>query len=467
MSELDAKTSYPLGWIRPLVAGAGPRYLQIVDLIGDAIRLEKLAPGDQVPPQRSLAAALGVDLTTVTRAYTEARNRGLIESFGGRGSFVATPRNAAGAVRIDLGMNVPPQPSGRSLGDLVRTGVDELFLRQSSERLSAYDTGSLNASAIQAGQAWLGPALGDLAHGNLIMSAGTQAAIFAILLSVTRRGDTVLCDPMTYPGFLLAARKLDLRVAAVAADASGVTPDGIEKAHRATGASVIYLNPTLHNPTTQTMPAERREAVAATLRKLKMTLLEDDPYRFLLNDAPPPLATFTGGLRTYYMASLSKCLWPSLRTAFVLVPEDGDSEALQENLRASGMGGSPLLFGLSEQWIRTGMARQLLVEVQREARARQTLARSVLPRSAVAHPSGLHIWLPLPPQWNSQIFADTLEQRGIAVASSDAFSTEPDLGNAVRISVGGAASQPELSNALQQISNLLQEDRRRSVRPVV
>ncbi|WP_420997660.1 PLP-dependent aminotransferase family protein [Cupriavidus sp. 30B13] len=467
MPELDSKASRPLAWIRPLVAGAGPRYLQIVDLIADAIRQDKLAPGDQVPPQRSLAAALGVDLTTVTRAYTEARNRGLIESFGGRGSFVATPSNAAGAARIDLSMNVPPQPSGRSLGDFVRTGVDELFLRQSSERLSAYDTGGLNSSAIQAGRAWLGPALGDLAHGKLVMSAGTQAAIFAILLSVTRRGDTVLCEPLTYPGFLLAARKLDLRVVAVQTDDEGIMPDALESAQRSTGAGIVYLNPTLHNPTTRTMPAGRREDIAAMLRKLKMTLIEDDPYGFLLNDAPPPLATFTGGERTYYMASLSKCLWPSLRTAFVLMPEDGDGAAVQENLRASGMGGSPLLFGLSEQWIRTGMARQLLVEIQREARARQTLARSLLPKSASAHPSGLHIWLPLPPQWNSQLFVDTLEQRGIIVAGSDAFGTEPDLGNAVRISVGGAASQPQLRNALQQISHLLQEDRRRGARPIV
>jgi DNA-binding transcriptional MocR family regulator len=467
MTEHDSKEPPRFAWVRPLVVGAGPRYLQIADLIGDAIRSGTLGPGDQIPPQRSLAAALGVDLTTVTRAYTEARHRGLIASFGGRGSFVATTRDAAGAVRIDLSMNVPPQPSGFNLGELVRAGIDELFRRQSSERLSSYDTGSLHFSAIQAGQAWLEPAIGDLAHRSLIMSAGTQAAIFAILLSITRRGDTVLCDPLTYPGFLLVARKLDLRVVSVDVDEQGAIPYSIEETQRATGAKVIYLNPTLHNPTARTMPEGRRREVANTLGKLKMTLIEDDPYWFLLNDAPPPLVTFTGGQRTYYMASLSKCLWPSLRTSFVLVPDEGDSGLLLENLRASGMGGSPLLFGLSEQWIRTGMARQLLVEVQREARARQTLARSILPKSAYAHPSGLHIWLPLPPQWNSQNFADALEQRGIALATSDAFGTQPNLGDAVRISVGGATSQPELNSALQQISSLWQEDRRRGSRPIV
>jgi len=255
----------------------------------------------------------------------------------------------------------------------------------------------------------------------------------------------VLCDPLTYPGFLVAARTLGLRVVPVDVDEDGVIPDCIEKAQRASGAKLIYLNPTLHNPTARTMPASRRQEVASTLSKLKMTLIEDDPYWFLLNDAPPPLVSFTGGQRTYYLASLSKCLWPSLRTAFVLVPAESDGSVLQETLRASTIGNSAMLAGLAEQWIRTGVARQLLVDVQREARARQTLARSILPNSGYAHPSGLHIWLPLPPQWNQQSFADVLEQRGIAIATSDAFSTQPNLGDAVRISVGGATSQPELS----------------------
>ena len=56
-------------WLKPLVAGSGPRYLQIADLIAHAVRDGELKPGDQVPPQRWLATELGVDLTTVTRAY--------------------------------------------------------------------------------------------------------------------------------------------------------------------------------------------------------------------------------------------------------------------------------------------------------------------------------------------------------------------------------------------------------------
>lgn len=45
-------------WIQPLAPGAGPRYVQIADLIAQAVRSGKLAAGDQIPPQRWLAAEL-------------------------------------------------------------------------------------------------------------------------------------------------------------------------------------------------------------------------------------------------------------------------------------------------------------------------------------------------------------------------------------------------------------------------
>lgn len=57
------------GWIRPLQEGAGPRYLQIARMVIHAVEEGRLATGDRLPPQRELARYLGVDLTTITRAY--------------------------------------------------------------------------------------------------------------------------------------------------------------------------------------------------------------------------------------------------------------------------------------------------------------------------------------------------------------------------------------------------------------
>jgi DNA-binding transcriptional MocR family regulator len=288
-----------------------------------------------------------------------------------------------------------------------------------------------------------------------------------VLLSTTKRGDTILSEALTYPGFLLAAQQLGLRVVGLEADQEGVLPEAIERWHREAGARVIYLNPTLQNPTGGSMPEGRREAIAATLLKLGMTLIEDDPYRYLLNDAPPPIVTFTGGERTYYLTSLSKCLWPSLRTSFLLAPREHSSGELQDTLRASSMGCSPLLTAVAEEWMRSGMAKQLMLDIQREVRARQTLARNVLPKEISTHPTGLHIWMPLPAYWNRQLFAHALEQQGVLVACSDAFSVASNTVDAVRLSVGGARDQGMLNQALQQIAALLHEDRRRGGRTIV
>lgn len=460
---------HPTHWITPLRIGSGPRYLQIARMIEHAIESGALHPGDQIPTQRALAEQLGVDLTTVTRAYAQARKQGWISATTGRGSFVAQPALATDdAGMVDLGMNVPPTPPG--LDALLRQGLDELLQTQGTRQLSSYDPVTIAEQALQAGRDWLKPALGAQAlHQPLLLAAGTQAALCSILMSCCRTGDTVLCDPLTYPGFLLAARRLQLRIVAVEGDEAGMRPDALQATLHATNARLLYLNPTLHNPTTHTMPAERREAIAAVLRQQQVTLIEDDPYRPLLSDAPPPLTHWTGGERSYYVASLSKTVWPSLRTAFVLAPGQAMADEVQDCLRATGMGGSPLLAGMAAQWMASGQARRMAREVQREARLRQAVARELLPPQARADASGLHAWLPLPSHWSAPVFLHALQERGISVAPAAAFAVDGRGPEAVRLSLGAASDIAQLRPALEAVARLWHSGQARTIRmrPVV
>src|SRR6185295_16566626 len=101
------------GWVSEIAGRDGPRYQAIADAMADAIARGVLRPGERLPTHRALAEALGVDLTTVTRAYAEARRRGLIEGTVGRGTFVrgaAVMAEPDAAAPIDLTMNLPPLP---------------------------------------------------------------------------------------------------------------------------------------------------------------------------------------------------------------------------------------------------------------------------------------------------------------------------------------------------------------------
>ena len=58
---------------------AGPIYLSVARAIAADVQAGKLRAGDRLPAQRDLADAIGVTVTTVTRAYAEAQRLGLID----------------------------------------------------------------------------------------------------------------------------------------------------------------------------------------------------------------------------------------------------------------------------------------------------------------------------------------------------------------------------------------------------
>src|SRR6185437_14924144 len=114
-----------MDWVPTLSEWQGPVFLRIVDALAADIASGRLVRGQKLPTHRALASALNIDLTTVTRAYGEARRRGLLDAQVGRGSFVSetTARAGDGPIKIDLSMNVPPQPVEANLDLRIAQGL--------------------------------------------------------------------------------------------------------------------------------------------------------------------------------------------------------------------------------------------------------------------------------------------------------------------------------------------------------
>jgi DNA-binding GntR family transcriptional regulator len=64
-------------------------YLQVADHITARIGEGELAPGARLAAERDLAAEYGVSYDTIRRATAVLRDRGLIVTIVGRGTFVA------------------------------------------------------------------------------------------------------------------------------------------------------------------------------------------------------------------------------------------------------------------------------------------------------------------------------------------------------------------------------------------
>lgn len=64
-------------------------YLAVADHIAARIAAGDWAPGDRLPPERELATEYKVAYLTVRRAAEELRNRGLITTVHGKGTYVS------------------------------------------------------------------------------------------------------------------------------------------------------------------------------------------------------------------------------------------------------------------------------------------------------------------------------------------------------------------------------------------
>jgi len=437
------------------VRSGGPVYLGVLEALAEAIRAGELQPGDRLPPQRAVADRLGVDLTTVTRAYAAARERGLLEGTVGRGTFVRPRRDEDETGVVDLSMNLPPPPQGLSLGRLLQETTAAILQRTDAATLMAYHPGAGALGQRIAGARWLAPVLGEVPAERVLVAPGAQAALAAVLSQVCKRGDTVVAETLTYPGFRAVAAQLDLRLVACPMDAEGPVPAVLERLCAEHRPKAIYLVPTMQNPAASTQGRARRAHVARIATAADAWIVEDDAYSRLCETPPQALAALAPE-RTFHIATLAKCLTPGLRIAYVVAPPGDPAARVAEALRATALMAAPLMAAVAATWIREGTAEALLKAVRAEAVARRALAAEALP-DAVGAPESLHVWLPLARGAPADRLRLAAQARGLSLTAGDAFAIADEAPDGVRISLGAASKRPVLAEALRTIAALVRE----------
>src|SRR5271156_328552 len=93
-------------------------YEQIVQQVEDSILKGQLKPGDQLPAERDLAQRFGVSRTAVREAVKTLREKGLVEAYSGRGTFVTNGTSQAMRQSLDLMIRINPQEGLSNLAEL-------------------------------------------------------------------------------------------------------------------------------------------------------------------------------------------------------------------------------------------------------------------------------------------------------------------------------------------------------------
>jgi len=449
-----------LSWRPRMAEGGQLKSVAIVDALEEDIRSGRVRPGTRLPPQRAIAQALSVDLTTVTRAFNEARRRGLIDAKVGSGTFVR--RLAEGGRSelyadpvVDLSLNIPPQPAAAGLRHLIPDTIADLLSSEQGMLHLRYQesTGSLPDRA--AGAMWLSARIGSVKPSSVLLASGAQSAVFAVCDCLVKPGEAIAAGFVTYPGLSAIAHQRGYVLEPVAMDENGIIPESFEERCQLAAPKALYLVPSIDNPTTATLPEARRHSIVAIARRHGVAIIEDDPYSSLLRDAPVSFAELAPEL-TWHIETLSKCATPALRIAYVLAPSDAQASRLAGVLRAMNLMAPPLNAAIASRWITMGRLDDIRNAIRDESAARQALARSLLGRFDYAADShGHHLWLRMPPYWRAAELANHAERAGFAVVPSSAFAVSGTHPEAVRISLGVATDREQLIQTLKLLSDLL------------
>ncbi|MEE4544955.1 PLP-dependent aminotransferase family protein [Streptomyces sp. V4-01] len=420
-------------------------FRRVADAVAAQIAAGRLRAGERLPTQRAFARRHGIADSTASRVYAELARRGLVVGEVGRGTFVRATAPPAGpalaeptaAARVDLELNYPVVAGqsamlGASLARLARPDVLEAALRPA---------GAAGTAAARRATASLLARQGWTPDPDTVLFAGNgRQAIAAALAALVPTGGRLGVEAFTYPVVKALAGRLGITLVPLACDAHGLSAQALLAAHREAPLAAVYLQPTLHNPLTTTMPDARRAELAAALRETDGVAVEDAIWSFLReDDAPPPLAGYAPE-RVILADSLSKRLAPGLTLGFALAPPPLAGR-LATALRSGAWTATGYALEAATGWLTDGTATAVAAAKRADAEDRQGIAAAALAGYALrTDPRSYFCWWDLPEPWRADTFTAAAARNGIAVTPAASFAVGPHRApNAVRI---GLASPP-------------------------
>lgn len=450
---------------QPHLSGQGPLYFQLAQAIGSAVKEGELPAGFKMPTHRALADQLGVTTGTITRAYREAEHQGWITARVGDGTYVRGEADTSTQSwqirqpdpdRIELWQNLPILQDCQTA---FTSAIQQLYSTPGRlNTLMEYSSVNGELEQRECVCSWLEHYGFHTTPDTLFFSFGAQNGLLLSLMACGVIGETVLCEGLTYPGLKTLGASLHIQLKGLLMDDEGILPDALEKACQQGKYRVLYLNPTIHNPTTLTMSPARRQQILALCERFDLTIIEDDIHGVLPDPRPQTLAELAPH-RVILLGSFAKNSSAGLRTGYMVVPPRLHA-AMSAAIRGCSWMITPLMIELTCLWLTSGYADKMLLEQRRILREREQLLRYHLKDFHYAYAKdGMHAWLQLPEYWRSADFVLAMDQQGIGVAGAELFAAGHfPAPQAIRLSISHPTDNRTLDQALTRIAAQLRQE---------
>jgi DNA-binding transcriptional MocR family regulator len=458
-------------WLPDLREGSGPLYLRLANRIEDDIGSGALPLGAKLPPQRNLAFDIGVTIGTVGRAYALARERGLVSGEVGRGTYVLARDGQvdmearSSETRPASAHNIAPTPIGKLRMDstaapdvgqaVIIEKLNSRIAREHPGEIATY-TRTWRTSWMEAGSRWLSSGNWTPDPASVVPTLGGHAALMAIIAAVTNPGDKVAFEQLTFSSIARSTNLIGRRSITIDSASGTIDPESFERLCAQQHPKVVFLMPTIHNPTLTIIPEQERRDIVSIARKYNVWLIEDNIYGSLLDDGPTPLAELAPE-RTFHVGSLSKTVAAGVRGGWVSCPANLASRITTSHKMVTG--GIPfLLADLSARLVLSGEASAIRTRVKAEIAAREALARQHFAGlDFTSSPDIPFLWMKLPEPWLSGNFKKAGENEGVLIEDEDEFKSgrSERAFHRIRVAFSVPGTLAEVESGLLAICRLL------------
>jgi len=353
--------------------------------------------------------------------------------------------------------------------DLARAAT--LALSRADRAALCYGADQGPGSLIEQLCAWLGRRETYAPRPDQVFIAGGLSQGLDLLCTLyTAPGDPILVEAPTYHLALRVFRDHRLALIPVDGDEDGLRPDALADALarlRAAGRSphFLYLVPNFCNPSSVTLSLERRRVIAALAQEAGLIILEDDVYRHLWYDAPPPPPlSDLAPEHVIRLGSFSKLLAPGLRVGWLIAPPEIVHACARCGLMDSGGGISHFAAHVVAAFMASGQFDGHVETLRAAYRARRDLFCAALARHLPdgyrwrVPGGGFFVWLRLPEGMDSAALLSRAEAAGVAYVPGARFYADGRRSEHVRLAFT-LLSAEELAEGARRLGDVLQEER--------
>lgn len=408
----------------------------LVDAVLLTSRNGQLREGTRLPTINETAKTLGLSTSTVSRAWANLVQMGLIETRRRGGTFVARPVEATsyrirGADREQFRYFLSPgYPDTNLQVDLAK------ILKRVAETTD-FPGYSGNRSISDRLYESLLDRVG-YTPDSMLLDTEIIGALPRILQAVSHRGAVIGVGNPDFPLYGVILKQAGTTSAPITFTEDGYDLAELDELLRS-GARVVLLQARVHNPTGRLVPVENLEAIASILRRRDATAIEIDHHGALAPEADVRLARLAPE-RTVLLRSFSKDIHPDIRVSAITGP--GSIIERVSHWRAGGQWVSSVNRALLEACLTDSEVDETIARSRAEYDRRRAVFHQALERRGVASSSnvGLSLWVPVASEHETSL---RLASHSVSVAQGAAFATAPNAKPHVHLSLGCVGDKAE------------------------